>query len=183
MPSVALISPELYPIPPIRGGAAELFIEKVASRLRNWRAMIIGVSDPELPDHEMRQGVEYFRISLTGWRRWLYHRYRQRFPVYDRESAQIVEKVQPDLIHVHNRPLLASYLKNHFGSKIPVVLHMHNLNESLGKREKPEPGMIIPLEGFIGCSRFVVERERARLGEGARLHRVIYNGVDTAAFA
>ncbi len=30
MPTVALIGPELYPIPPIRGGAAELFIEKVA---------------------------------------------------------------------------------------------------------------------------------------------------------
>ncbi len=34
MPTVALIGPELYPIPPIRGGAAELFIEKVAGRLR-----------------------------------------------------------------------------------------------------------------------------------------------------
>ena len=33
MPTVALIGPELYPIPPIRGGAAELFIEKVAERL------------------------------------------------------------------------------------------------------------------------------------------------------
>ena len=33
MPTVAIIGPELFPIPPIRGGAAELFIEQVASRL------------------------------------------------------------------------------------------------------------------------------------------------------
>ena len=66
MPTVALIGPELYPIPPIRGGAAELFIEKVAARFRNWRPMVIGVSDPELPDHEVRQGVEYFRIVKKG---------------------------------------------------------------------------------------------------------------------
>ena len=39
------------------------------------------------------------------------------------------------------------------------------------------------MEGFIGCSRFVVERERARLGAGAQVHRVVYNGVEAAAFA
>ena len=183
MPSVALIGPELYPIPPIRGGAAELFMEKTAACLKAWQPVVIGIADPELPDHEVRRGVEYFRITLEGWRRWLYSRYRQYFPVYDREVAQIVSRVQPDLIHVHNRPLLARYLKNHLSSGIPIILHMHNLNESLGKREKPEPGTIIPVEGFIGCSRFVVERERARLGAGAKLHRVVYNGVEAAAFA
>jgi spore coat protein SA len=183
MPTVALIGPELYPIPPIRGGAAELFIEKTAARLQNWQPVVIGVSDPELPDHEVRQGVEYFRIPLTGWRRWLYSRYRHYFPVYDREVARIVRRLQPDLLHVHNRPLLAQYLTNHLSPGIPVILHMHNLNESLGKREKPAPGTLIPVEGFIGCSRFVVERERARLGAGAQVHRVVYNGVEAAAFA
>lgn len=182
MPVVAVIGPELYPIPPIRGGAAELFMEKTAVRLQTWRPVVIGISDPELPDHEVREGVEYFRIPLTGWRRWLYSRYRQQFPSYDREAAQIVSRVQPDLIQVHNRPLLAQYLKNHLSSGTPVILHMHNLNESLGRREKPMPGTIIPVAGFIGCSRFVVERERARLGAGAKLHRVVYNGVDAAAF-
>ena len=49
MPTVALIGPELFPIPPIRGGAAELFIEKVADHFTNWRPVVIGVSDPDLP--------------------------------------------------------------------------------------------------------------------------------------
>ena len=182
MPSVAFIGPELYPIPPIRGGAAELFIEKTAARLKSWQPVVIGIADPELPDHEVRRGVEYFRIPLTGWRRWLYSRYRHSFPVYDREVARIVSRLQPDLLHIHNRPLLAQYLTRHLPG-IPVILHMHNLNESLGKREKPAPGTIIPVEGFIGCSRFVVERERARLGAGAKVHRVVYNGVEAAAFA
>ena len=180
-PLVALIGPELFPIPPIRGGAAELFIEKTAARLQNWQPVVIGVSDPELPDHEGRGGVEYFRIPLAGWRRWLYRRYRQRFPYYDREVAGLVARLQPDLIQVHNRPRLAHYLKKSFGST-PVILHMHNLNESLGKRERPEPGKIIPLDGFIGCSRFVVERETFRLGAGARVRRVVYNGVEVEAF-
>lgn len=183
MPAVALIGPELYPIPPIRGGAAELFIEKVAARFQNWRPVVIGVSDPELPGREVRQGVEYLRIPLTGWRQGLYRRYRQYFPFYDREVARIVGHLQPELIQVHNRPLLAKYLKEHLTPEIPVILHMHNLNESLGKREKPQPGEVIPLEGFVACSRFVLERESSRLAAGAALHRVVYNGVEAESFA
>ena len=64
MPTVALIGPELYPIPPIRGGAAELFIEKVAEALTGWRPVVIGVSDPDLPRRETRGRVEYHRVPL-----------------------------------------------------------------------------------------------------------------------
>jgi spore coat protein SA len=157
-------------------------MEKVAARFRTWRPAVIGISDPELPDREVRQGVEYFRIPLTGWRQWLYRRYRQQFPYYDREVAGLVARLQPDLIHVHNRPLLARRLKAEFPG-IPLILHMHNLRESLGKRERPEPEAILPLDGFVACSRFVLERESARLGACAALRRVVYNGVEIEAFA
>ncbi len=182
MPSVALIAPELYPVPPIRGGAAELFMEKVAARLRGWQASIIGISDPELPEREVRAGVEYLRIPMKGWRQWLYRRHRQRFPYYDREVAGHVARLAPELIHVHNRPLLARHLKAEFPG-IPLLLHMHNLKESLGKRERPEPEATIPLDGFIACSHFVLERERTRLGALAVHHGVVYNGVEVEAFA
>ena len=183
MPTVALIGPELYPIPPIRGGAAELFIEKVAGRLRGWRPVVIGVSDPELPRHETRGQAEYCRVPLTGWRKWLYCRYRNYFPLYDRQVARIINRVRPDLVHVHNRPLLALSLARRVGGEIPVILHMHNLYESLGKRERPPLGSPIPVAGFAACSQFVLDRERSRLGLGAACHRVIYNGVETGAFA
>jgi spore coat protein SA len=183
MPTVALIGPELFPIPPIRGGAAELFIEKVADRLRGWRPVVIGVSDPDLPRRETRGQAEYHRVPLEGWRRWLYCRYRNYFPLYDREIAGIVHRTRPDLLHVHNRPLLALYLARRFDGAIPVILHMHNLYESLGKRERPPLGSAIPVAGFAACSNFVLRRERSRLGLGAGVHRVIYNGVETDAFA
>ncbi len=183
MPTAALIGPELYPIPPLRGGAAELFIEKAAARLATWRPVVIGVSDPDLPAHENLGQVEYYRVSLEGWRKWLYCRYRHYFPLYDRGVAEIIARVRPDLIHVHNRPLLARSLQRRFGGQIPIILHMHNLYESLGKRERPRPGAVIPVAGFAACSRFVLERERSRLGLGAGLHRVIYNGVESEAFS
>jgi spore coat protein SA len=183
MPTVALIGPELFPIPPIRGGAAELFIEKVADRFTRWRPVVIGVSDPDLPRRETRGQAEYHRVPLAGWRRWLYCRYRNYFPLYDREVARLVQQTRPDLLHVHNRPLLALWLARRFGGEIPVILHMHNLYESLGKRERPRPGTPIPVAGFAACSNFVLERERSRLGLGAGCLRVIYNGVEVEAFA
>lgn len=182
MPSVALIGPELYPVPPIRGGAVELFIDKVASRLSTWRPVVIGPADPELPLHESRGPVEYYRLPLGRWRTWLYARHRERFPFYDRQVAEVIRRVKPQLLHVHNRPLLALSLKSYLTPPRPLILHMHNLYNSLGKRERPPPGTPIPVAGFVACSHFVLKRERSRLGLGAACHRVVYNGVDPEAF-
>jgi spore coat protein SA len=180
-PIAALVGPELFPIPPIRGGAAEQFIEQAARCLTRYRPVVIGAGDPELPAYEIRGQVEYFRVALTGWRRWVYKRHRQTFPYYDRQVAEIIRQAQPSLIHVHNRPLLALFLKQHL-PRFPVVLHMHNLYNILGKRERPAPGTRIPVEAFAACSRFVLDREKDRLGAGAASHWVVYNGVDPAAF-
>ena len=181
MPTVALVGPELFPIPPIRGGATEQFIEQLAHRLKAWRPVVIGVGDPDLPSREVRGQVEYRRVALTGWRKWVYTRHRDRFPFYDLGVADIIRQAKPDLVHVHNRPLLALYLKERL-PRIPLILHMHNLYTILGKREKPAPGTPIPVEAFVGCSRFVVETEQHRLGAGAAAHLVVYNGVDPGVF-
>ena len=183
MRTVALIGPELYPIPPIRGGAVELFIDQLASRLTRWRPVVIGPADPELPAHEVRGGVEFFRINLAGWRGWLYKRQRRYFPFYDLQVVKILRQVRPDLLHVHNRPLLALSLhQTRELAQVPLVLHMHNLYNSLGRRERPAPGTSIPVAGFIGCSQFVVDREKAGLGRAAAAHFVVYNGVDAGVF-
>jgi spore coat protein SA len=160
-----------------------LFIEKAAGRLQRWRPVVIGVSDPDLPLRENRGGVEYYRVPLAGWRKWLYCRHREIWPWYDRQVARIIQQVRPDLVHVHNRPLLALYLQRRCRVPPPIILHMHNLFESLGKRERPDPDAPIPVAGFAACSNFVLARERSRLGRGAALSRVIYNGVAAGAFA
>ena len=97
--------------------------------------------------------------------------------------AEVIRRVQPDLLHVHNRPLLALSLQKRRGlEKLPLILHMHNLYHSLGRRERPAAGTPIPVSGFIGCSQFVVEREKSRLGKAAAAHFVVYNGVDAGVF-
>jgi spore coat protein SA len=182
MTIVALIGPELFPIPPIRGGATELFIDRLAAHLTRYRPVIIGPADPELPLAETRGQVEYRRVFLNLGQQWLYRRYRHLLPLYDRRVAGLIRHLTPDLVHVHNRPLLALNLKTWF-PRLPVLLHMHNIYSILGKRERPAPHTPIPVDAFLACSRFVLDQERQRLGTGAQAHYVVYNGVDPAAFA
>jgi len=181
MPTVALIGPELFPIPPIRGGATELFIDRLAAHLTRYQPVVIGPADPDLPRRESRGQVDYWRVRLNPWERWLYRRYRHLLPLYDRRVAGFIRQANPDLLHVHNRPLLALHLKTWFPG-LPVILHMHNLYAILGKRERPAPNTPILVEAFLACSNFVLEQERTRLGTGAKLHLVMYNGVDPVVF-
>jgi len=181
MPTVALIGPELFPIPPIRGGATELFIDRLAAHLSRYQPVVMGPADPELPDQEMRGRVAYRRVPLNAWQKWLYRRYRHLVPLYDRGVAKLVRRLGPDLLHVHNRPLLALNLKTWF-PRLPVLLHMHNTYHILGKRERPAPYTPMRVEAFLACSNFVMQEERERLGTGAGTHIVMYNGVDPGAF-
>ncbi len=182
MPTVVHVAAELFPVPPIRGGAAELFIEQVAGRLPGWQVVVLCRSDPELPGHERRGTVEYIRLPLTGWRFRLYKRYRHLWPWYEYRVWQQITEIRPDLIHVHNRPLVAGYLQARLQGRIPVILHLHNLAESLGRRERPAPGGETPVAACLACSRFVLERERHRLGRGAASYFVVYNGVAAEGF-
>lgn len=181
MPTVALIGPELFPIPPIRGGATELFIDRLAAHLGRYRPVIIGPADPELPNWELRGGVEFWRVPLSAWQQWLYRRYRHLLPLYDRRVAELVRRLAPDLLHVHNRPLLALNLKKWF-PRLPVILHLHNIYSILGKRERPAPHTPMPVEALVACSRYVLEEERQRLGTRAGAHLVMHNGVDVEGF-
>jgi spore coat protein SA len=181
MPTVALIGPELFPIPPIRGGATELFIDQLAAYLSRYRPVVIGPADPDLPDFEMRGPVAYRRVRLNPWQQWLYRRYRHLLPFYDRGVAGLVRQISPDLLHIHNRPLLALNLKQWF-PRLPVLLHMHNTYHILGKRERPAPYTPLPVEAFLACSNYVMEQERERLGTNAGAHIVMYNGVDPGEF-
>ena len=55
-----MICTEKLPVPPVRGGAIQTYIHAVAPRLgRHHRVTVLGVADPELPDREIRDGVEY----------------------------------------------------------------------------------------------------------------------------
>lgn len=181
MKKVALIGPELYPIPPIRGGASELWIEKVAHAFKDYQPVVFSPSDPELPDHEINKNVEYFRIHINPVKKILYSWFKSYLNDYENRISTFLEKIDPDIIHIHNRPLLIPFFKNRFQGK-KIIFHMHNLYNYLGEREKPHGEFEIKADLTLACSNFIMESEKNRLVSGSRRQAIVYNGVDTEAF-
>jgi len=178
---VAMVGPELYPIPPIRGGAAELWIEKTSRELKKYRPVIFSPADPELPLKEQSAGVEYIRIPVRRFKRTVYGWFNAFPEDYEKQVAAFLKKIDPDIIHIHNRPLLVSYFRERFPRK-KIILHMHNLYNYLGRLERPSGPFINEADLFLGCSRFVVAAEKNRLAVGTPAQEVLYNGVDIDDF-
>lgn len=61
---MALICTEKLPVPPVRGGAIQTYIDGVLPFLEARHAVtVVGRTDPTLPDREWAGGVRYVRIS------------------------------------------------------------------------------------------------------------------------
>ncbi|MBA4395263.1 MAG: hypothetical protein C0407_17065, partial [Desulfobacca sp.] len=178
---VAMIGPELYPIPPIRGGATELFIEKVSQAMTRYRPMIFSPADPVLPSRESRKDIQYFRFKVSPIKKILYSWAKVYLGEYERKIAETLRKLDPDIIHIHNRPLLPPFFKERFPEK-KIIFHMHNLYNYLGRFEKPHGDFEVKADLTLACSRFLLEKEKDRMGRGSGQQAVVYNGVDTEVF-
>jgi len=181
MKKVAMIGPELYPIPPIRGGATELFIEKVSQAMTRYKPIIFSPADPELPARESRMDIQYFRFKVSPIKKIIYSWFKMYLADYENKIAQALVKLDPDIIHVHNRPLLVPFFKERFVGK-KVIFHMHNLYNYLGRFEKPYGEFEVKADLTLACSRFLLEKEKDRMVRGSRKQAVVYNGVDTEIF-
>ncbi|MCM8775769.1 MAG: hypothetical protein NC930_05405, partial [Candidatus Omnitrophica bacterium] len=58
---IAIVAPEVFPVPPIRGGAIETLVHEMALFLSNLEIHIFGISDPDLPLGEKRGHITYWR--------------------------------------------------------------------------------------------------------------------------
>jgi len=183
MKHVAMIGPELTPIPPIRGGATENWIENVCRRMDRYRCTVYSPSDPELPRRETRNGVDYVRIASGRLSRRVAELLHRPDNGYAKRVLNHLQKMKPDLVHVQNRPLIAAHLRCHLPSRVPIILQMHNLYNYLGKYERPEGEWSVPVDLFLAISRFVLDRERDRLAKGAKRLDVLPNGVDTDCYS
>ena len=183
MRRVAMIGPELTPIPPIRGGATENWIENVCRRMSRYHCAVYCPTDPELPRLETRNGVDYVRIAPGRLSRKLAEWLHRPDNGYAKRVLNRLEEMNPELVHVQNRPLIAAYLRQNLPSRVPIILQMHNLYNYLGKYERPEGDWSVPVDLFLAVSGFVLERERDRLGKDAKRLAVLHNGVDTDRYS
>ncbi|WP_414588374.1 glycosyltransferase family 4 protein [Scytonema sp. PCC 10023] len=61
---ILLVCTEKLPVPFIRGGAIQTYIDEILPYLsREHKITVFSVSDPDLPEHEVRDGIRYERAA------------------------------------------------------------------------------------------------------------------------
>jgi len=109
---IALICSDRGPCPPVKGGAIQLYIAKVAPLIAlSHEVTVFSVSDPQLPEAEKQENVIYIRFDKeTFWK----------------EVLHFIENTFFDVIHVFNRPQQISSIKQ-TSPRSKVLLSLHNI--------------------------------------------------------
>lgn len=115
MSELALVCTEKLPVPPIRGGAIQTYIDGVLPFLQErHQVTVFSVADRALPDREERAGVRYVRAPRGGGA-----------ADYFAGVAERLGQERWDLVLLFNRPAFAdTVMASAPGARL--VLSMHN---------------------------------------------------------
>ena len=135
MKKLTVITPEILPVPPVKGGAVERSAQEIYPRLAQKNEFDITlISRPS--GQEMNNGVHYIGIPWTKLEKaffWLKQRVSWRNPLryvakiqnvssYARRVAKLTGDA--DITIVHNEPNILLFLKKRSGQRL--ILQMHN---------------------------------------------------------
>ncbi|MFC0471810.1 glycosyltransferase [Halalkalibacter kiskunsagensis] len=170
---ILMICTEKLPVPAVRGGAIQTYIDGVSSALSTKHDItILGTTDPSLPLDEKVNNIRYVRTPgglLEDYRDGV-----KQFLQSDPESY--------DVIHIFNRPRLVLAVREH-APKARLVLSMHN---DMFKREKIEPeeaeAAIEQLDKIITVSDYIGKTIADLFPQAAPKLKTIYSGVDIDRF-
>jgi len=170
---IALICTEKLTVPPIRGGAIQILIDGVAPYFGGKHDLVIYcIADPELPDREMNNGIEYIRVPQEDY----------NFGVARELSRRHLAKQSYDLIHVFNRPRdILLYKSAMPDSRFVVSLHNEMFKEAkisheMGNLVIKAVDQIMSISDYIGqtiITRFPAARAKVR---------TIYSGINLNAY-
>jgi spore coat protein SA len=188
--SIAVIVPELLPVPPVKGGAVEHWVDEMVRRIDLNMYDITVVSRPS--GVEGFKGVRYIGIPWTVLERF-FHNIKEkvtwRNPLrflakiqnvasYGRRVAQAVSA--HDVVYLHNEPNILFFLSKKPRQKI--ILHMHNdhlcfpIFRPFYRRALGKVDQVICVSDYIRRSALRYFPEYAD-----RFH-VIFNATDTSSF-
>ncbi len=186
---IAIVAPEVFPVPPIRGGAVENGIEELSSHLSDHEVHIFGIADPLLPAYEEKGHRIYYRYAkglfdkalLSSWKlpfkkshsKWYYWPYCQWV-------SEKIKKLAPDVLWVHSRMHFVPWLRQ-VAPKAKLILSIHNENNLEGRKVWTEEA-IDACDALTGVSRWLVEEMVSRYPSCRDKAVVLYNGVNPEIF-
>jgi spore coat protein SA len=165
---IALIATEKLPVPAIRGGAIQIYLDAVAPIIaKKHDVTVISITDKDLPDVESRNGVKYARFDEESYIQSLTHH---------------LKEVHYDVVHLCNRP---NWIETLHGAspKTKFVLSVHNdmfsyekMNDTEGDRCISTVSKIITVSDYIGNT--ITSRFPKAKGKTS----TVYSGVDLEGY-
>lgn len=166
---IAFICSDRGPCPPIRGGAIQLLISKVAPLLaKSHEVTVFSITDPDLCVLEKVDQVTYERYDQSQF----FHHVCER-----------IRKTKFDVIQVYNRPGWVPFIRD-AAPNTKILLSLHNLVFETLKVDKEHAvrGMK-EADRILTVSRFVAEDTVKKFsGITGKVH-VLYTGVDLNDYA
>lgn len=188
--SLAIVVPEMLPVPPVKGGAVEHWVHEVAHRLSTEHFAITIVSRPSgVTDNT---SIQYIGIPWTCFEKacyWLKERVSWRNPLRYLAKLQnvlsygfrISKQVQSaDVLIVHNEPNLLLLMRKPKQQK--WVLHMHNdhLNHALFKVFYQR--VLQKVDTVICVSAYIQQTAAKTFPKYADKFKVLFNATDVEVF-
>lgn len=167
---IALICTEKLPVPPVAGGAIQLYISGILPWLAGKHEITVyGVRYPGLPDVETIDNVQYIRVP------------GKTDTVYVNNLKAALEPGF-DLVHVFNRPRFMLALSDKFPDmKFSLSLH----NEMLHPEKISDEAALrcVQKAEFINTvSRYIADTVQKRVPEAEKKLRVVYSGADPSQY-
>ncbi len=169
---IALVCTEKLPVPPVRGGAIQTYIDGVLPFLAARHAVtVVGRSDPALPPEGEAGGVRFVRVAAEGGP-----------DAYAERAAAFLAAERWDVVEVFNRPAFVERIARAApGARLFLSLHNamlapHRLHPGRARR------ILGLLEGVLTISDFIRRTAVAYYPEFADKFRTIYSGVDLERF-
>ena len=172
--NVLIICTEKLPIPAIRGGAIQTYIDGALPTLKQHHQItVLGRSDESLPNEEMIDDVRYVRVEGG-----LLENYRENVVHFLQTTTESY-----DMIHIFNRPRLVNAVRK-LAPEAKMVLSMHN---DMFKPEKIDPAegasAVRKVDKIITISNYIGQTISDLFPEAAPKLQTIYSGVDLNRFA
>jgi len=165
---IALIATEKLPVPAIKGGAIQIYLDAVAQIIaQKHDVTIFSITHPELPETEQKNGVTYIRFPESH---------------YIESIFQYIKQHKFDVIHVCNRPLWIETL-HEASPTTKFILSVHNemfanekISEEKGLRCIELVSKIVTVSDYIGTT--IIDR----FPQASRKVQTVYSGVNVDQF-
>ncbi|WP_164985116.1 glycosyltransferase family 4 protein [Ammoniphilus sp. CFH 90114] len=157
---IAYVAPETRPVPPVKGGAVQLYMDEVLRRMaKKHRITLFSPGGKRVPNPYRKKKVKVYRMSRKN---------------YLSSVARQIKRSSFHIVHTFNRPHFVSKLRK----AAPKAKHVLNLHNLVKKKKKGTKLGIKKTHFFIANSHFTRRDTLRRFRiKGSRI-RTVHLGVN-----